>query len=221
MKKLLALTLAVMMVLSLAACGGSDTPAAPSAPTDGSAEAPAADGAPSASGDTIKVGLLANTTGDNAMYGNAVKNGAMLYFDEVNAAGGVLGKVISVSGMVQYITENSCVLSTIGIFFPFVLAAILKTAQGSSTVAITTTAGMLAPVLPALGLNTPSLSALCVIAIGAGAMTVSHANDSYFWVVTNFGEMETEQGYKTQTMGTLIIGLASMVGVFIAYLVLK
>ena len=139
----------------------------------------------------------------------------------ITAAGGVLGKVISVSGMVQYITENSSVLSTIGIFFPFVLAAILKTAQGSSTVAITTTAGMLAPVLPALGLNTPSLSALCVIAIGAGAMTVSHANDSYFWVVTNFGEMETEQGYKTQTMGTLIIGLASMVGVFIAYLVLK
>ncbi len=139
----------------------------------------------------------------------------------ITAAGGVLGKVISVSGMVQYITENSSVLSTIGIFFPFVLAAILKTAQGSSTVAITTTAGMLAPVLPALGLNTPSLSALCVIAIGAGAMTVSHANDSYFWVVTNFGEMETEQGYKTQTLGTLIIGLASMVGVFIAYLVLK
>lgn len=139
----------------------------------------------------------------------------------ITAAGGVLGKVISVSGMVQYITENSSVLLTIGIFFPFVLAAILKTAQGSSTVAITTTAGMLAPVLPALGLNTPSLSALCVIAIGAGAMTVSHANDSYFWVVTNFGEMETEQGYKTQTMGTLIIGLASMVGVFIAYLVLK
>ncbi|MBC3938827.1 MULTISPECIES: ABC transporter substrate-binding protein [Anaerotruncus] len=96
MKKLLALTLAVMMVLSLAACGGSDTPAAPSAPTDGSAEAPAADGAPSASGDTIKVGLLANTTGDNAMYGNAVKNGAMLYFDEVNAAGGVNGKQIEV-----------------------------------------------------------------------------------------------------------------------------
>lgn len=139
----------------------------------------------------------------------------------ITAAGGVLGKVISVSGMVQYITENSSVLSAIGIFFPFVLAAILKTAQGSSTVAITTTAGMLAPVLPALGLNTPSLSALCVIAIGAGAMTVSHANDSYFWVVTNFGEMETEQGYKTQTMGTLIIGLASMAGVFIAYLVLK
>ncbi len=138
----------------------------------------------------------------------------------ITAAGGVLGKVISVSGMVQYITANSNVLSTIGIFFPFVLAAILKTAQGSSTVAITTTAGMLAPVLPALGLDSPVLAALCVIAIGAGAMTVSHANDSYFWVVTNFGEMEPQQGYRTQTLGTLVIGLASMLGVYIAYMVL-
>ena len=122
--------------------------------------------------------------------------------------------------MVQFITEHSNVLETVGIFFPFLLAAILKTAQGSSTVALTTTAGMLAPVLPALGLDTPVLSALCVIAIGAGAMTVSHANDSYFWVVTNFGEMKVEDGYRTQTMGTLVIGLASMVGVLVAYMFL-
>lgn len=139
----------------------------------------------------------------------------------VTAAGGVLGRVISDSGMVQYITENSNVLETIGIFFPFLLAAILKTAQGSSTVALTTTAGILAPVLPVLGLDTPMLSALCVIAIGAGAMTVSHANDSYFWVVTNFGELKVEDGYKTQTLGTLVIGLASMVGVVIAYFILS
>ncbi|OUO93085.1 GntP family permease [Cloacibacillus sp. An23] len=138
----------------------------------------------------------------------------------VTAAGGVLGKVISVSDMVPFIMQHSNVLETVGIFFPFILAAILKTAQGSSTVAITTTAGMLAPVLPALGLATPTLSALCVIAIGAGAMTVSHANDSYFWVVTNFGEMKVEDGYRTQTIGTLVIGLASMVGVVIAYMIL-
>ena len=138
----------------------------------------------------------------------------------ITAAGGVLGKVISVSGMVQYITANCNVLCTRCIFFPLGLAAILKTAQGSSTVAITTTAGMLAPVLPALGLDSPVLAALCVIAIGAGAMTVSHANDSYFWVVTNFGEMEPQQGYRTQTLGTLVIGLSSMLGVYIAYMVL-
>ena len=59
-----------------------------------------------------------------------------------------------------------------------------------------------------------------VIAIGAGAMTVSHANDSYFWVVTNFGDMDVKDGYKTQTLGTLIIGVASMIGVFLVSLFL-
>ena len=51
-------------------------------------------------------------------------------------------------------------------------------------------------------------------------MTVSHANDSYFWVVTNFGEMTPQDGYKTQTLGTLVIGIASIIGVFIVSLFL-
>lgn len=133
----------------------------------------------------------------------------------VTAAGGVLGKVISVTGLVDYITGNAAVLEKIGIFFPFILAAILKTAQGSSTVAITTTAGILAPVMGVLGFTTPASATLAVMAIGAGAMTVSHANDSYFWVVTNFGEMKPEQGYKTQTLGTLVLGISAMVEIFI------
>ena len=137
----------------------------------------------------------------------------------VTAAGGVLGKVIASSDMVNYITEHAEALKTIGIFFPFLLAAILKTAQGSSTVAITTTAGIIAPLLGALGFTAPVQIALVVMAIGAGAMTVSHANDSYFWVVTNFGEMKPEQGYKTQTLMTLVIGLASMVEIFILNLI--
>lgn len=139
----------------------------------------------------------------------------------ITAAGGVLGKVIATSSMVGFIKDNATFLASVGIFFPFILAAILKSAQGSSTVAITTTAGIMAPLMATMGLATPSLAALTVIAIGAGAMTVSHANDSYFWVVTNFGEMEVKDGYKTQTLGTLIIGLASMIGVFIFYLILK
>ena len=57
------------------------------------------------------------------------------------------------------------------------------------------------------------------MAIGAGAMTVSHANDSYFWVVTNFGEMTPDQGYKTQTVMTLVLGVASMIGIFILSLI--
>jgi len=137
----------------------------------------------------------------------------------VTAAGGVLGKVISSTDMVNYIKANAEVLKGIGIFFPFILAAILKSAQGSSTVALTTTAGILAPLMGVLGLDTPALSALTVMAIGAGAMTVSHANDSYFWVVTNFGEMTPDQGYKTQTVLTLVLGVSSMIGIFIMSLI--
>lgn len=137
----------------------------------------------------------------------------------VTAAGGVLGKVISVSGMVEFITSNSNVLEVMGIFFPFILAAILKSAQGSSTVAITTTAGIMAPLMTVMGLASPASAALTVMAIGAGAMTVSHANDSYFWVVTNFGEMKPEQGYKTQTLCTLLMGVSAMIGIFILSLI--
>ena len=137
----------------------------------------------------------------------------------VTAAGGVLGKVIASSDMVNYITANAAVLGSVGIFFPFLLAAILKSAQGSSTVAITTTAGIVAPLLGAMGLDTPAKAALTVMAIGAGAMTVSHANDSYFWVVTNFGQMTPDQGYKTQTTLTLVLGLSAMVGIFILSLI--
>ena len=139
----------------------------------------------------------------------------------VTAAGGVLGKVISSTSMVDYITSSAAVLESIGIFFPFILAAILKSAQGSSTVAITTTAGILAPLMGVLGLASPVRAALAVMAIGAGAMTVSHANDSYFWVVTNFGEMEPEQGYKTQTLCTLVLGIASMVWIFLLSVVFR
>lgn len=138
----------------------------------------------------------------------------------ITAAGGVLGKVIASSDMVNYIKAHATVLEAMGIFFPFILAAILKSAQGSSTVALTTTAGILAPLLPVLGLGSPIRAVLACMAIGAGAMTVSHANDSYFWVVTNFGAMSPERGYKTQTVGTLVLGVAAMLEIFILSLFL-
>ena len=133
----------------------------------------------------------------------------------ITAAGGVLGKVIASTDIVDFIKSQASALEMLGIFFPFLLAAILKTAQGSSTVAITTTAGMLAPLMGTLGFDTPVAAALAVMAIGAGAMTVSHANDSYFWVVTNFGAMQPDQGYRTQTIATGIMGVAAVLGVWV------
>lgn len=136
----------------------------------------------------------------------------------VTAAGGVLGKVIASTEIIAFISEHADVLKVIGLVFPFLLAAILKTAQGSSTVAITTSAGIIAPMMATLGWTAPVQAALVVVAIGAGAMVVSHANDSYFWVVTNFGEMKAQDGYKTQSLGTLVIGIAAIINVLIVSL---
>lgn len=148
---------------------------------------------------------------------NTLKTAGPILF--VTAAGGVLGKVIASSDMVNYITAHADTFKAVGIFFPFLLAAVLKSAQGSSTVAITTTAGIVAPLLPALGFATPVDAALVVVAIGSGAMTVSHANDSYFWVVTSFGGLTLQDGYRTQTLMTLDVGLAAMAEVFLLSLI--
>lgn len=138
----------------------------------------------------------------------------------ITAAGSVLGQVIIEAGFVQYIQQNASSLANIGLFFPFVIASIIKTSQGSSTVAMTTTAGIMglyfsdASLMAALGMTTPIDAALTVMAIGAGAMTVSHANDSYFWVVTNFGGLTPQNGYRTQTALTLILGITSIITLY-------
>lgn len=143
----------------------------------------------------------------------------------ITAAGSVLGQIIVEAGFVQYIQQNASSLASIGLFFPFVVAAIIKTSQGSSTVAMTTTAGMMglyfsdASLMAALGMTTPLDAVLVVMAIGAGAMTVSHANDSYFWVVTNFGGLTPQNGYKTQTALTFIMGTVSILTLFIISLI--
>lgn len=149
----------------------------------------------------------------------ALKTSGPIIF--ITAAGAVLGQVIVEAGFVQYIQQNAGTLQGIGLFFPFVVAAIIKTAQGSSTVAMTTTAGMMglyfsdASLMAALGMTTPFDASLVVMAIAAGAMTVSHANDSYFWVVTNFGGLTPQNGYKTQTLLTLIMGITSITALFL------
>ena len=133
----------------------------------------------------------------------------------ITATSGVLGRTIASTDIVDYIRANAVSLTSVGIFLPFIISAILKTAQGSSTVALITTSGIVAPMLGILGLESPVGIALCVMSIAAGSMTVSHANDSYFWVVTNFGGMTPQQGYRTQTLGTLVQGFCGIAGVFI------
>ena len=97
MKKFLALLLALAMTLALVACGGGNNGGnAGNAGNGGNANNGSSDNGGDAAGGSIKIGLLANTSGDSAQYGNAVKNGAMLYIDQVNANGGINGKTIEV-----------------------------------------------------------------------------------------------------------------------------
>ena len=137
----------------------------------------------------------------------------------ITAAGGVLGRVISQAGVVEHISQSSQALLAMGILLPFLIAAALKISQGSSTVAIVTTAALMGAytdpnsLMTTLGFTTPAAAALVVMAIGAGSMTVSHANDSYFWVVTQLIGLSPEQGYRTQTLGSLVAGLSAMLGI--------
>ena len=108
----------------------------------------------------------------------------------------------------------------IGVLMPFLVAAALKTAQGSSTVALVTTSALVAPLLSDIGMSSDLGRVLVVMAIGAGAMTVSHANDSYFWVVTQFSRMSVAQAYRAQTSATLVMGLSAAVLTWLMSLVL-
>lgn len=138
----------------------------------------------------------------------------------ITAAGGVLGKVISSTDVVNFISENATNLSSLGLFFPFLVAALFKTAQGSATVSLVTTSGIVAPLLPVLGLESPVQVGLAVMATAAGALCVSHANDSHFWVVTNFSGLTPQQSYRSQTVVTGLMGSTAMIFVWILSLFL-
>jgi GntP family gluconate:H+ symporter len=141
----------------------------------------------------------------------------------ITGAGGAFGKVISNSGVADLIGKMNFDALAGGAFFllvPFIIAAALKTAQGSSTAALVITSTLVAPLLPAMGIEGAIPLALVVMAVGAGAMTVSHVNDSFFWVVTEFSGMKVTDAYKAQTMATLLQGVTTIVVTMILWMIL-
>ncbi len=149
---------------------------------------------------------------ERGWFGEAIVNSALIIL--ITGAGGAFGRVLQASGLADVVGSVASQIE-MGLILPFILAAAIKTAQGSSTVAIVTTAGIVAPLLASLGLDSETAKALAVVAIGAGSMVVSHANDSYFWVVTQFSGMSVKQGYQLQSVGTLIQGSAAAIAVVV------
>jgi len=126
----------------------------------------------------------------------------------VTGAGGAFGNVLRTSDLSTMIYTGDLLIN--GLLIAFLLAAILKTTQGSSTVAIITTAAIITPLLGSFGLETELDKALTVLAVGAGAMTVSHINDSYFWVVSQFSNLNVNDALKSHTVATFLQGLTGI-----------
>jgi GntP family gluconate:H+ symporter len=135
----------------------------------------------------------------------------------ITGAGGIFGKVLQNSGIAE-VLGSTVTQWNLGIWLPFLIAAAIKTAQGSSTVALITTASIVAPLMEVLGFTGGFESALVVVAIGAGSAVVSHANDSFFWVVTQFSGMDVRTGYRTHTLGTLVMGVSAALTVYVLHL---
>ena len=134
----------------------------------------------------------------------------------ITGMGGGLGKVIQTIPFQDYFT-NLSFNNSFGLLIPFLIAAFLKTAQGSSTVAIITSSSICLPLLPLIGLETELGKVWIIMAIGVGSMTVSHLNDSYFWIVSQMSIIDTKTTLKTHTVGTFIQGLIGFAILFICY----
>ncbi len=134
----------------------------------------------------------------------------------ITGAGGAFGAILRTMDIASIIDlESSTGIG--GLLIAFVIAAVLKTAQGSSTVAIITTSAIIAPLLETFGLISITDKALAVLAVGAGAMTVSHINDSYFWVVSQFSNMNVKTALRGHTMGTLLQGTVGILMILLLY----
>ncbi len=129
-------------------------------------------------------------------------------------AGGGFGAVLASTQIGLHFSETVN-LGNMGIFFPFLLTFILKTAQGSSTVAIITASTIVLPLLTALGLDSETGKLLCVLSMGAGSMMISHANDAYFWVISKFSGLEMRSMLKVYSVATIWMGLVTLLTVYL------
>jgi GntP family gluconate:H+ symporter len=153
----------------------------------------------------------------NSVFSEAIEKAGPILI--VTAAGGMFGMVIKATGTGEAMGKMLAGTS-IGLVVPFLIAAIMKTAQGSSTVAIITTASFVAPMISMLGLDSEWGRLLAMLSMGAGSMIVSHANDSYFWVISNFSDIEPDTTLKVYSSSTIVMGLVVFACVWITSLII-
>jgi GntP family gluconate:H+ symporter len=125
----------------------------------------------------------------------------------ITGAGGMFGGVLRASGIGSALTESLSDLGMPILLQAFFIATVLRVAQGSATVALTTTAGLISAQVAAEGLSDIKIT-LLVFAVAAGATVLSHVNDSGFWLVSRFFGMDVRTTLKTWTVLETTLGLA-------------
>ena len=137
-------------------------------------------------------------------------------------AGGAFGAVLKETPLKNMVSDWLMTNETSGVTFliiVFLVASFFKTAQGSTTSAMVLTSGILAPLAASVGFTEPLDLTLLVMAVGSGAMAVSHANDAWFWVVSQFTGLTQKDAYRTHTLLTGLQGIVSLAVVCLIYLI--
>jgi len=169
----------------------------------------------------VGLGLLLlrkkNIDSINSVFSEAIEKAGPILI--VTAAGGMFGMVIKSTGIGE---EAGKLLANtgVGLLVPFIIAVLMKTAQGASTVAIITTASFILPMLQMLGLDSEWGRILTMLAMGAGSMIASHANDSYFWVISNFAGLDINTTLRVYSTSTIVMGIVVFAFVWAASLIL-
>lgn len=154
----------------------------------------------------------------NGWVSEALKQAGVIIL--ITGAGGSFGAVlksIDLSAMINFNSANPY----LGLLLTFLFAALIKSAQGSSTVAILTTASFVLPLLNSFGIGDSTGRLFTVLAIGSGAMTLSHVNDSYFWVVIKSLGLNVRQGITSFSLATLFQGITGIATVLVLYALLQ
>jgi Gnt-I system low-affinity gluconate transporter len=132
----------------------------------------------------------------------------------VTGAGGVFKQVLIDSGAGKVLGEMMAASALPPILLAFIVAAIIRIAQGSATVAMITAAGIMSPVVTNLEMRGPVLG-LMVVAIAAGASLMSHVNDSGFWLINRYFGLSEKDTLRTWTVAVTLMSLVGFVVVFV------
>ena len=124
----------------------------------------------------------------------------------VTGAGGVFKQLLVDSGIGVQLAESMSHSALPPIVLAYILALVIRVSQGSATVAMITSAGIMATLLSAFALSDPH-KALIVIAIASGATTASHVNDSGFWLVGKYLGMTEKQTLQSWTIMETIVSI--------------